>query len=111
MPKSRQVIQRHVSIIEKQPDIIESDTSESIENLPPPKVILEYMREIRALGVLQHENIVIMHGVLLKPRLCVVLEHMDNKNLYQYISDKDWQVYVNAYIYVSVLCFIFTFCT
>ena len=83
IPKSRQMIQRHVSIIEKQPDIVENDGSESIENLPPPKIILEYMREIRALGVLQHENIVIMHGVLLKPRLCIVIEHMDNKNLFQ----------------------------
>lgn len=60
--------------------------------LPPSKTILEFMREIRALTILKHENICTFHGVLLEPRLCVALQLMEGKNLYQHLQDPDWQV-------------------
>lgn len=44
--------------------------------MPPSKSILESLREIRALSLLQHQNIVMLHGVVLVPRLILVMERM-----------------------------------
>lgn len=63
-----------------------------IEHLPSSRIILEYMREVRTLSILKHENIVGIHGVLLRPRLSVVLQLMEGKNLYQHMKDIEWQV-------------------
>lgn len=63
-----------------------------IEHLPPSRVILEYLREVRTLYLLKHENIVGIHGVVLKPRLAVLLQLMDGKNLHQHLKDTAWQV-------------------
>ncbi len=82
--------------------------ADQAEHLPPSKVILEYMREVRALGALKHENIVLMHGVLMRPRLCVALEAMDPKNLYQHMCADSWQVCaVAARLTLINRCFVF----
>lgn len=44
--------------------------------MPPSKSILESLREIKALTFLQHKNIIMLHGVILAPRLILVLEKM-----------------------------------
>jgi hypothetical protein len=49
---------------------------ERYRTMPPSKSILESLREIRALSFLQHQNIVMLHGVVLVPRLILVMERM-----------------------------------
>jgi hypothetical protein len=51
---------------------------ERYRTMPPSKSILESLREIRALSILQHQNIVMLHGVVLVPRLILVMERMQH---------------------------------
>jgi hypothetical protein len=46
------------------------------EIYPPSKCLLEALREVRALVHLHHSNIVILHGLVMKPRLMLVMERM-----------------------------------
>lgn len=50
--------------------------TERYDVMPPSKSILEALREIRALHQLQHPNIVMLHGVVMKPRLILIIEKM-----------------------------------
>ena len=43
---------------------------------PPSACLLEALREVRALAMLQHPNLVQLHGVVMKPRLIIVMEKM-----------------------------------
>lgn len=47
-------------------------------SLPPSVQLLETLREVRALQVLSHPNIINYFGVVLAPRLCAVLELLDS---------------------------------
>lgn len=53
-----------------------SSYMDTYEIYPPSKCILEALREVRALVQLQHTNIVLLHGVVMKPRLILVMERM-----------------------------------
>jgi hypothetical protein len=50
--------------------------TEKYKTMPPSKSILESLREIKALSYLQHKNIVMLHGVILVPRLILVMERL-----------------------------------
>lgn len=59
--------------------------------MPPSKSILESLREIKALTFLQHKNIIMLHGVIVAPRLILVLERMQN-NLYELLNTTELQI-------------------
>ena len=46
------------------------------EIYPPSKCLLEALREVRSLLQLRHPHIVLMQGVVMKPRLMIVMEKM-----------------------------------
>jgi hypothetical protein len=52
--------------------------TEKYKTMPPSKSILESLREVKALSYLQHKNIVMLHGVILVPRLILVMERMQH---------------------------------
>lgn len=60
---------------------------EKYKTMPPSKSILETLREIKALTYLQHKNIVMLHGVILVPRLILVMERLQY-NLAELLTTK-----------------------
>jgi hypothetical protein len=60
--------------------------------LPPSRIILEYLREIKVLSALRHENIMNAYGMVLWPRLAVVMPLMHGLNLAQHMATEEWQV-------------------
>lgn len=57
--------------------------------VPPFKGLQEVYREIVALKALKHQNIVMMHGVILRPRLCIALEYMDRGSLASFLQQEE----------------------
>jgi hypothetical protein len=52
-------------------------------NKPPLHTVQEFSREIKVLSTLQHQNMPRLHGVVLQPRLSIVLELLDKGSLAQ----------------------------
>lgn len=53
---------------------IESSSIDPSNAQPPSVQLMETIREVKALSVLNHPNIINYYGVTLEPRVCVVLE-------------------------------------
>jgi hypothetical protein len=73
-------------------------------SLPPSRIILEYLREIKVLQVLRHENIMNAYGMVLRPRLAIVMPLMDGLNLAQHIASEEWQVSLTCMHFNMLVC-------
>ena len=68
-----------------------SSSSSNPAHIPPAIISREFLQEIRALSALSHPCVIQLYGVVLKPKLTLLLELMDD-SLFNILQDNKAQV-------------------